>query len=101
MWRHSEHLRRVTPKRLFYTVDTCPGHSGSAIFARLHGGPCIVGIHTAGVLDEQGRTYGCNRATVLAPVGALNSGIRLTPAIVQAIRNPAAAVQKGILVRYP
>jgi hypothetical protein len=64
-------------------------------------GPRIVGIHTAGILDEQGRTYGCNRATVLAPAGALNSGIRLTPAIVQAIRNPAAAVQKGILVRYP
>jgi V8-like Glu-specific endopeptidase len=101
MWRHTEKLRRVSPKRLFYTVDTCPGHSGSAILARLPAGPRIVGIHTAGLLDEQGRTFGCNRATVLAPSGSLNSGIRLTAAMMQALRNPAAAVSDGTLVRYP
>lgn len=101
MWRHSETLRRVTPKRFLYSVDTCPGHSGSAIFARLASGVRIIGVHTAGILDEQGRTYGCNRETVLAPDGALNSGIRLTQEIFQALRDPAAAVRSKKLLRYP
>ena len=48
-------------------------------------------MHTAGLLDERGRTFGCKRETVLAPPGAVNSGIRLTPAIVAAVRDPRAA----------
>ena len=97
MWRHAERLVRADARRLFYTVDTCPGHSGSPILARIDGAPAIVGVHTAGLLDEQGRTFGCKRATVLAPAGSLNSGIRLTPAMVAAVRNPRAAG----LVRLP
>jgi V8-like Glu-specific endopeptidase len=34
MWRHTERLRRITPQRLHYTMDTCPGHSGSPIWYR-------------------------------------------------------------------
>src|SRR5262249_44675379 len=28
MWRHMEALKGWTPRRLHYTVQTCPGHSG-------------------------------------------------------------------------
>lgn len=97
MWRHAERLVRFDERRLFYTTDTCPGHSGSPIIARVSGEPAIVGVHTAGVLDAEGRPFGCKRETVLAPAGAVNSGIRLTPAIVAALRDPAAAG----LVRLP
>ncbi|KMO34362.1 hypothetical protein VQ03_23495 [Methylobacterium tarhaniae] len=85
MWRHAERLKRATNLRLFYTVDTCPGHSGSPIFV---GGSRhrIVGVHTAGVLDPEGKPYGCKRETTLAPLGALNSGVRLTPAMIGVIR---------------
>jgi V8-like Glu-specific endopeptidase len=95
-------MRRITPKRLLYTVDTCPGHSGSAISARTRSGRAIIGVHTAGILDEQGRTYGCARESILAPRGALNSGIRLTPAVVRAIQNPASARGSPLaVVRFP
>jgi len=65
MWRHAERLVRATPRRLFHTVDTCPGHSGSPIIAR-NGEPCVVGVHTAGLLDPEGRSHGCKRGSVLA-----------------------------------
>jgi V8-like Glu-specific endopeptidase len=91
MWRHAERLVRFDARRLFYTVDTCPGHSGSPIIAPVGGARAIVGVHTAGLLDSEGRTFGCRRETVLAPPGSLNSGIRLTPAMVAAIRDPRGA----------
>lgn len=92
LWRHSEALRRVGPQRLFYTVDTCPGHSGSPVWADLPGGPALVGVHTSGILDEQGRPYGCAPGTVLAPAGMLNSGVRLTPAVIANLRDPERRV---------
>jgi V8-like Glu-specific endopeptidase len=90
LWRHSERLRRWTPRRLFYTVDTCPGHSGSPIWQhdRKTGGCSIIGIHTSGVLDEMGRPYGCARGTVLAPPGLMNGGVRITDEVVANILNP-------------
>jgi V8-like Glu-specific endopeptidase len=79
LWRHTERLKRVTPRRLYYTVDTCPGHSGSPIWYRDRSGRrVVIGVHTSGVVDEQGRSYGCVRGTVLAPPGMLNSGVRVT-----------------------
>lgn len=89
MWRHAERIVRFGPRRLFHTVDTCPGHSGSAILARRDGKPLIIGVHTAGVLDAEGRSHGCNRATVLAPVGSVNSGVRVVPEMFRAIADPA------------
>jgi V8-like Glu-specific endopeptidase len=74
---------------LFHSVDTCPGHSGSAILADFGGTPGIIGVHTAGLLDAEGRTYGCDRGTVLAPPGTRNSGVRLRPAMVLALDDPA------------
>jgi V8-like Glu-specific endopeptidase len=91
MWRHGERLARFDDRRLHYTVDTCPGHSGSPIIAKTNGATSVIGVHTAGLLDSEGRSFGCKRGTVLAPLGSLNSGIRLTPAMMAAIRNPAAA----------
>lgn len=90
LWRHSEQLRRVTPRRLLYSVDTCPGHSGSPVWLV---GPAadtlaIVGVHTSGILDELGRSYGCGKGVVLAPPGMLNSGVRVTPEVLANLRDP-------------
>lgn len=92
LWHHSEALRRVGQHRLYYTVDTCPGHSGSPIWADFPGGPVLVGVHTSGILDEQGRPYGCAPGTVLAPAGMLNSGVRLTPTVLANLRDPERRV---------
>jgi V8-like Glu-specific endopeptidase len=97
MWRHAERLAKFDARRLHYTVDTCPGHSGSPIIARIGGRLCVIGVHTAGLLDSEGRSFGCKRGTVLAPPGSLNSGIRLTPAMSAAVHDPAGAG----LVRLP
>ena len=88
LWWHSERLRRFTPQRLLYTVDTCPGHSGSPIWATLAGMPAVVGIHTSGILDERGRSYGCAKGTILAPPGRLNSGVRVTAEVAANLRDP-------------
>lgn len=90
MWRHRERIVGFTPQRLFHTVDTCPGHSGSAILADFGGKPGIVGVHTAGLLDAEGQTFGCKRGTVLAPPGSRNSGVRLRSAMLAALHTPAA-----------
>lgn len=92
LWHHSEALKRLSPERLFYTVDTCPGHSGSPVWAELPGGPALVGVHTSGILDEQGKPYGCAPGTVLAPPGMLNSGVRLTPSVIANVRDPERQV---------
>jgi V8-like Glu-specific endopeptidase len=94
MWRHSEKLRGWTPRRLLYSVHTCPGHSGSPIWHRTSGGepPLIIGLHTSGIVDEQGRAYGCSKTTVLAPQGMMNSGIRMTSEIIADLRDPERLV---------
>jgi len=89
MWRHREKIVSYTPFRLLHTVDTCPGHSGSAILADFGGAPSIVGVHTAGLLDAEGQTYGCKRGTVLAPPGSRNSGVRLRAAMVDTLHDPS------------
>jgi V8-like Glu-specific endopeptidase len=91
LWRHSERLMKVTPRRLFYSVDTCPGHSGSAVWVDRGRGPEIVAVHTMGILDAEGRSYGCTRGSVLAPPGMLNSGVRLTREVIDAVLRPSRA----------
>ena len=90
MWRHAERLKKVTPRRLLYTVDTCPGHSGSPVWTvgKRNGKRHIIGVHTSGILDEQGRAYGCAKGVVLAPPGLFNSGIRIIPEIADALADP-------------
>lgn len=92
LWRHSEALRRFNSRRIFYTVDTCPGHSGSPVWMEVLGQPALVAVHTSGILDERGRSHGCARGTVLAPPGSLNSGVRLTPTIVANLLRPERQV---------
>lgn len=104
LWRHTERLKRITPRRLFYTVDTCPGHSGSPVWYRdrKSGERYIIGVHTSGIVDELGRAYGCTQGTILAPPGMLNSGIRITPGVLADIMNPQrkiAGVQQ--MIRLP
>ena len=102
LWRHVEYLKHFTPRRLLYTVDTCPGHSGSPIWFHGKGlkGHHLIGIHTTGIVDERGRSYGCSRGTVLAPPGAMNSGVRLTPAVFANIWDPKRrSIQAGPMIR--
>src|SRR5260370_25153244 len=90
MWGHAETLRGWTPRRLHYTVQTCPGHSGSPIWHRSAAPetPILVGVHTSGVTHERGRPYGCRKDTVLAPPGMMNSGARILPATIADLLNP-------------
>jgi V8-like Glu-specific endopeptidase len=88
MWRHAERLKRVTPRRLFYSVSTCPGHSGSSVTTDRGRGLEIIAVHTTGILDKEGRSYGCSRASALAPANLVNSGVRLTEAVIDAILYP-------------
>ena len=85
-------------RRLFYSVSTCPGHSGSAVTTDRGHGPEIIGVHTTGILDTEGRSYGCVRGSVLAPANLLNSGVRLTPANLDAILHPTAARRGGVVM---
>jgi V8-like Glu-specific endopeptidase len=90
LWRHAERLVRFSTRRLFHTVDTCPGHSGSPIIARLGNSAGIIGVHTAGLLDAEGRSHGCKRGSILAPPGSVNSGVRTTAGMLDALARPAA-----------
>ncbi len=92
LWHHSERLRKYSPKRLMYTVDTCPGHSGSPVWTTVAGQPVAVAVHTSGILDEKGRSYGCHKGTVLAPSGTMNSGVRLTAEVIANLQNPMRRV---------
>lgn len=90
LWRHTERLKGVTPRRILYTIDTCPGHSGSPIWYLSGKGRMrfIIGIHTSGILDKFGRSHGCKKGTILAPPGLMNSGVRIIPEVLKNIRNP-------------
>ncbi len=98
-WHHHEYLRKATPSRFFYTVDTCPGHSGSPIWLALDGRIVLTGIHTTGVTDENGRPYGCNKGSILAPPDMFNSGIRFNRQVLVNIRN-AIRNQGEIMKRF-
>ncbi len=102
MWRHAERVVAFDGRRLYHTVDTCPGHSGSAILADFGGEPGIVGVHTAGLLDPEGRSHGCKRGSILAPPGSRNSGVRLLPSVVAALRDPSLPRPgPARMVRFP
>jgi glutamyl endopeptidase len=89
MWGHSNRieLKNITTTHLSYSIDTCPGHSGSPIWLlgnneiRL-----LLGIHTSGVPGvEGGRCENdpirrqCRRTgAAVTPVRGLNCGVRVT-----------------------
>lgn len=91
-WYHKERLKGASARRLKYTVDTCPGHSGSPVWITKDGSSnvTVVGVHTSGILDSRGRSHGCKRGTTLAPSNMSNSGVRLSMPMVAALRRPSA-----------
>ncbi|MDH3659581.1 MAG: trypsin-like serine protease [Alphaproteobacteria bacterium] len=89
LWVHQERLKGFDRKRLRHSVDTCPGHSGSAIIAPVGRRFAIIGVHVAGVTDpETGRSFGCAPGSRLAPASGINTGIRLTPDLLESLRRP-------------
>ena len=98
MWEHNEQLRDFNRTRLLYTVDTCPGQSGSPIWYRRAGLlPTIIGIHTTGVLGPRGETFRCRPGAVFAPPGSRNSGVRITDQIVSDVTTPSASPRMRLL----
>ena len=86
-WEHAERLDRVTARQLFYSVDTCPGHSGAPVWIRpsLDGPPAVVAVHTAGPRPHAEGAWGCRAGVPLAPAGLFNRGVRITQALRGAI----------------
>jgi len=80
MWEHAERLDRIAPRALYYSVDTCPGHSGSPVWVnRGRADPVsIVGIHVAGPRPHERGSWGCRPGVPVAPAGSVNRGIRMT-----------------------
>jgi V8-like Glu-specific endopeptidase len=100
MWGHSEPIRlvNITPTHLQYTIDTCPGHSGSPIW--LLGGNdvrLLLGVHTNGPKSPAGAPRCDNdplrvgpqclpTGAPVTPVAGLNGGVRVTCALINQIR---------------
>lgn len=88
MWDHTEQLDRISKRVLHYSVDTCPGHSGAPVWMRSRTGSALVlAIHTRGPRPSAHGPWGCRPAAPLAPAGALNAGVRITPEVLAAVRS--------------
>jgi V8-like Glu-specific endopeptidase len=91
MWGHSERIQLtdVSPTHLKYTIDTCPGHSGSPIW--LLGNNAIrllLGVHTNGPAGcNNDPTSGKCRPTgaAVTPVAGKNGGVRITCEVIDHI----------------
>jgi glutamyl endopeptidase len=74
MWWDGDYANQQSATRLFYSIDTAPGESGSPVYhynsttPGLCGGWCVTGIHTNGPFDS-----------------AYNSGTRFTPDVLSFI----------------
>jgi V8-like Glu-specific endopeptidase len=84
MWGHSEKVRLadISPTHLQYTIDTCPGHSGSPIWLLGNNATrLLLGIHTngpAGCANDP-KTGSCRpTGAAVTPVEGLNAGVRVT-----------------------
>jgi V8-like Glu-specific endopeptidase len=87
-WEHAERLDRVARDRLSYSVDTCPGHSGSPVWVKRdpEGAPVAIAVHTAGPKPHAEGPWGCHSGVPLAPAGLFNSGRRLARLVVLSLR---------------
>jgi V8-like Glu-specific endopeptidase len=79
-WEHSERLDRVAARQLFYSVDTCPGHSGAPVWIVRRQGdpPQVIAVHTAGPRPHSAGPWGCRPGVPMAPAGLFTRGVRLT-----------------------
>ena len=86
-WEHSERIDRVTAQQLFYSVDTCPGHSGAPVWLEpIDSGPRrVIAVHTAGPRRHAEGAWGCAPGAPVAPAGSFNRGVRLTSALSTAV----------------
>ncbi len=91
MWEHAERLDRIAPRALYYSVDTCPGHSGSPVWVKRGRGKEVdaIGIHVAGPRPHERGPWGCRPGVPLAPAGAVNRGIRMTSDLIALSRQVA------------
>jgi glutamyl endopeptidase len=94
-WTHAERLDRHTPRDLFYSVDTCPGHSGAPVWIEdwPRGRRTAIGVHTAGPRPHAGGAWGCRPGVPNAPRGQMNRGVRLTPGLLAAVQMVAAGLR--------
>lgn len=108
MWGHSSRipLTGVTATHLHYSIDTCPGHSGSPIWLLGNDGiRLLLGVHTNGVIggnrcgNASART--CRRGMPPTPVSGTNCGVRVTPHVINTILGwcRAAGVRGPIIDR--
>jgi glutamyl endopeptidase len=90
-WAHHERLDRSGPRRLHYSIDTCPGHSGAPVWLKPggDGSHAVIAIHTAGPPTSPEGPWGCRPGAPLAPQGMSNVGIRVTADVVRNIANAA------------
>jgi glutamyl endopeptidase len=86
-WQHEERLDRTTPRDLFYSIDTCPGHSGAPVWVEQwpSRSRSVIGVHTAGPRPHSGGAWGCRPGVPMAPRGHLNRGVRLTRGLRDAV----------------
>ena len=98
MWGHSGRipLTGVTSTHLFYTIDTCPGHSGSPIWLLGNDGiRLLLGVHTSGPSPATGASRCDNdprpgvqcrpTGAPVTPVRGQNCGVRVTCDVINTI----------------
>jgi glutamyl endopeptidase len=92
MWGHSERipLTGVTNTHLFYTIDTCPGHSGSPIWLLGNNDiRLLLGVHTNGAArcdNDPARGVQCRpTGAPVTPVRGTNCGVRITCEVINTI----------------
>ena len=100
MWEHAERLDRFGPRALYYSVDTCPGHSGSPVWVRRSSGNAVdvIAVHVAGPQPHERGAWGCRPGVPVAPAGAVNRGVRLTRDLLELSRHVAAGRTHAALV---
>ena len=102
LWTHSEKLLRYDRRRLLHLVDTCPGHSGSAVLATIRGRPRIIGIHVAGIRDPKtGRSHGCKPGSTGAPKGGFNRAVRISSRVMSAFTGGRGLGDYGLIRVWP
>jgi V8-like Glu-specific endopeptidase len=100
MWEHAERLDRIAPRALHYSVDTCPGHSGSPVWCQSGQPPNrfdVIAIHVSAQEGFAGR--GCAPGVAMAPAGTTNQGTRITSDVLAMIRSVGGRALHRDLVR--
>jgi glutamyl endopeptidase len=91
MWGHSEKIEAadISPTHLKYTIDTCPGHSGSPIWLLGNNAMRILlGVHTngpAGCVNDPVSGKCRPTGAPVTPVAGKNSGVRVTCEVIDHI----------------